>query len=137
MKNLNQQVSARILYVFLSAQATGFIESVTANADTKKISFVSVINVPENCTLIKGGLVATKDSAIGAGVNDENAAFVKLSKKATSDTKNLKYTWTKANVGENDIWYVRPYVVFTDENKSEQTCYVDAVMANLNGTIKN
>ena len=117
------------------AQATGFIENVTANADTRKISFVSVINVPENCTLVKGGLVATKNPDIGEAVTDKNAAFVKLSAKATADTKNLKYTWTKANVGENDIWYVRSYVVFIDTNNVEQTQYSDAVKADLSGRI--
>lgn len=114
---------------------TAIIESVTANAGTGRVSFVSVLNVPENCTMVKGGLVATNDSSIGRNVTANNAECVKLSAKTTASTNSLKYTWTKSNVTENSTWYVRGYLVYKDANGVQKTVYSDCVAANINGII--
>lgn len=58
----------------------------------------------------------------------ETANYKKLSKKVTSATKNLKYTWTKTNAKTYDIWFVRPYLLYADENGVEHTVYGDAVV---------
>lgn len=115
--------------VTVEAKGTAMIESVTPNASTGKVSFVSVVNVPTNCTMVKGGLVATSNSTIGENVTADNAAFVKLSTKITSNTKSLKYTWTKSGVTASTTWYVRSYLVYRDADGEEHTVYSDAVKA--------
>lgn len=115
-------------------KATAVIESVTTPSNGK-VAFVSVVNVPNNCTFVKGGLVATSDSTIGANVTAENAAYVKLSTKANAKTKNLKYTWTKSGVTSNTYWYVRGYAVYKDSKGIEHTVYSTAVCANIYGIV--
>lgn len=115
---------------------TAIIESVTPNKSTGKVSFVSLLNVPKDCTYVKGGLVATSNSSIGANVDASNATYVKLSTKGTSKTKNLKYTWTKGNVTEKTVWYVKGYLVYKDSTGVEKTVYSDCVAANINGIVQ-
>ena len=116
-------------------QGTAIIESVTRITSTNKVAFVSVVNVPVECKLVKGGLVATSDSTVGENVTAENAQYVKLSTKAGANTKNLKYTWTKSGVTESTTWYVRSYLVYKDANGTQHTVYSKAVKANINGII--
>ena len=115
--------------------STAIIESVTPNASTGKVAFVSVVNVPTNCTLLKGGVVATNDSNIGENVTDANAAYVRYGTPTKDSTKTYKYTWTKGSITADTIWYVRPYLVYRDENGIEHTVYGDAVKVNINGII--
>ena len=130
-----ENVNLTAVYVNVAIEATGtaFIESVKVNGT--KISFVSVLNVPENATFIKGGLVATSNGNIGQSVTASNASYVKLSTKATAKTKNLKYTWTKSAVTSNTIWYVRGYLVYKDSSGVEHIVYSDCVKANINGIV--
>ena len=79
----------------VNAAGTAIIESVVPNASAKKVAFTAALNVPINCTYVKGGIVATNNASIGENVDATNAVFVKLSTKGTSKTKNLKYTWTR------------------------------------------
>ena len=120
----------------VEAAGTAIIESVIPNKSTGKVSFVSLLNVPKNCTYVSGGLVATCNSSIGANVNASNATYVKLSTKGTARTKNLKYTWTKGGVTENTVWYVKGYLVYKDSSGVEQTVYSDCVAANINGIVE-
>ena len=85
--------------------------------------------------MIEGGLVATYRNEIGQNVTMENAVYKKLSKKVTSSTKNLKYTWTKTYV--HAPCYVRPYLLYADENGVEHTVYGDAVVGQLSNYIAN
>ena len=110
---------------------TAIIESVKPDISAGKVSFVAVVNVPANCTMVMGGLVATSDASIGENVNDQQYDFLKLSTKTTANTKNLKYTWTKSKVTAETIWYVRAYLVYKDANGSRHTVYSDAVKANI------
>lgn len=112
---------------------TAIIESVKAASN--KLSFVSVLNIPKNCKYVKGGLVATTDATIGENVSADSAQFVKLSTKATANSKNVKYTWTKSVSGETVV-YVRAYLVYKDSNGKEQTVYSACVMADKNGEIR-
>ncbi len=120
----------------VEAAGTAIIESVTPNKSTGKVTFVSLLNVPKNCTYVSGGLVATNNSSIGANVDASNAAYVKLSTKGTSRTKNLKYTWTKSGVTEDTVWYVKGYLVYKDSSGVEQIVYSDCVAANINGVVE-
>ena len=114
---------------------TAMIESVTPNKSAGRVAFVSVVSVPYNCTMVKGGLVATSDRTIGANVTAKNAQFVKLSYRTTENTKYLKYTWTKNQMTESTVLYVRSYLVYKDSKGMEHTVYSDAVKANINGII--
>jgi hypothetical protein len=122
--------------VFTETQAeqvgTAIIESVKVNGS--KLSFVSVLNIPKNCKFVKGGLVATSNNSIGENVNANNAEYVKLSTKATANTKNFKYTWTKSMSG-NTVVYVKAYLVYKDSSGVEHTIYSDCVKANSRGII--
>ena len=117
-------------------KGTAFIEKVT-ELNGRDLAFTAILNVPDNCTMIEGGLVATYRNDIGQNVTMENADYKKLSKKVTSATKNLKYTWTKTNAKTYDIWFVRPYLLYADENGVEHTVYGDAVVGYLGNYIAN
>jgi hypothetical protein len=88
----------------------------------------------KNCKFVKGGLVATSNANIGVKVDATNATCVKLTTKATANSKNVKYTWTKSGVGSS-TWYVRGYLVYKDASGTEYTVYSDAVKADKNGKI--
>ena len=129
----SENVELTAVFTDTAAEQTGtaIIESVKVNGN--KLSFVSVLNVPKNCRFVKGGLVATSDSAVGQNVKAENAEFVKLSSKTTANSKNVKYTWTKSNVTTS--WYVRGYLVYKDASGVEHTVYGDCVKADLTGVL--
>ena len=123
-------------------QAATYIESVTPNKDTKKITFVSVANIPNDLTMIKTGIVATNDAAIGenidvnsAVITDGCSVFVKELAGVTESTKNAKYSWTKSKVVEGQTWYVRSYVEYIDANNEHQILYGELIRANLDGII--
>lgn len=113
-------------------QATAYIETVTPNKETNKLTFVAVLNVPEELTMKKAGLVAA-DSAEKA--NSEKWDYTKSSNKVTDSMKTFRYTWNKSNVGEGDTWYVRPYVTYEDADGVEATIYGDLVVATIDGII--
>ena len=135
----SQNISLKAVYVNDTESAeksgTAIIESIKPDVANSKVSFTAVLNVPEGCSFVKGGLVATNNSNIGEDVTAENAAYVKLSAKATANTKSLKYTWTKSNVTEDTIWYVKAYLIYLD-NGVEKTVYSDCVKANINGQFR-
>lgn len=123
-------------------QVATYVESVTPNKDTKKITFVSAASIPDELTMVKTGIVATNDAAIGEDIDvnstvitDGCSVFVKELAGVTENTKNAKYTWTKAKVVEGQTWYVRSYVEYIDANNEHQILYGEIVKANLDGII--
>ncbi len=136
----SEDVTLTSCYVDIGTQVekkgTAFIEKVT-ELNGSDLAFTAILNVPDNCTMIEGGLVAvaTYSNDIGQNVTMENAVYKKLSKKVTSATKNLKYTWTKTYV--HDPYYVRPYLLYADENGVEHTVYGDVVVGSLSNYIAN
>lgn len=132
MPSENVELTAVFTEIPIEQVGTAIIESVKVNES--KLSFVSVLNIPKNCKFVKGGLVATSNNSIGENVNANNAEYVKLSAKATANTKNLKYTWTKS-VSGNTVVYVKAYLVYKDSSGVEHTIYSDCVKANSSGII--
>ena len=123
-------------------QAATYIGSVTPNKDTKKITFVSMANIPDEFTMVRTGLVATNDAAIGENIDINSAVitegcsvFVKELAGVTENTKNAQYTWTKSKVVEGQTWYVRSYVEYIDANNEHQILYGELIKANLDGSI--
>ena len=110
------------------------IETVSPDKENKKIQFVSLLNVPEGCKILKAGIVATSDEEKSANLTDENADFVRYGENLT--VRNYKYTWTKTNV--NETWYVKGYLVYEDANGEAKTVYSDLAKATLDSyeTIK-
>ena len=72
----------------------------------KKIHFVSMLTVPEGCTIEYGGILATTngDKVTNGKLDPETADFVRGKQ---SDAKTLRFTWTKTNVTDNQTWYMK------------------------------
>ena len=131
----NRIIEARFSDLPVEAVGTTYIESVSANSSTKKISFVSVSSVPNNCTIERAGIVATADCTIGEDEDNFNASTAMYIRYGTTTSKNYQYTWTKGSVSTSQTWYVRAYLVYTDENGNVHTVYGDIIAATLNGVI--
>ena len=114
---------------------TAFIESVTT-VSGNKLAFVSKLSVPEGARMLKAGIVANTEAELnGSELTADTAKFTRFDNSSCYNYLSFKYTWTKSNVGESDVWCVRSYLVYSDENGEEHTVYGDLVRANLNGII--
>jgi uncharacterized repeat protein (TIGR02543 family) len=113
---------------------TAFIESVTT-VNGNKIAFVSKFSIPEGARFLKAGIVANTEADLnGEELTTDTAKFTRYDDSKCYDYLTYKFTWTKSNVSEDDVWCVRPYLVYNDEN-GEHTVYGDLVKADLNGII--
>ena len=111
-----------------------YIESVTVNAEANKITFVSMSSVPEGCKIVKAGVIATSDSSIGEKeelFTDKTAMYVRTGMTAA---RNYRATWTKGKVTPAQKWYVRGYLVYTNQYGDQRTVYSGIAAADLNGT---
>ena len=106
-------------------------DSVAIDATNKKISFSFLNNVPEDCTIVKGGVVATSDINKVNTLALGNADFEKI---FTTTKHNYKYTWTKSNVADGQAWYVKGYLIYKDADGVEHTVYSNMEKATLNGS---
>ena len=109
-----------------------YIESVEVDSENKKLSFVSIGIVPTGCVVKFCGIVATSDKNIAKNLTSSNATYVRGGGEGNS---NCKYKWTKGNVGANQIWYVRSYLKYTDQNGAEHEIYGDVVSSSLAVTV--
>ena len=113
---------------------TAFIESVTT-VNGNKIAFVSKLSIPEGARFLKAGIVANTEADLnGEELTTDTAKFTRYDDSKCYNYLTYKFTWTKSNVSEDDVWCVRPYLVYNDEN-GEHTVYGDLVKADLNGII--
>lgn len=108
-------------------KATAKIDGISYDSTSQKAKFVAYLAVPENAVIQKAGLVA-KSQAAGFNPDTEilsanNAQYVKSSTLAVGTNGPVTYTWTKSSVNTGDIWYVRAYLVYTDEDGIEHTVY--------------
>lgn len=114
---------------------TAYIESVKKTAENK-LSFVSKLSVPEGARMMKAGIVASTEANLnGSDLTSDTAQFTRYNSSDCYNYLAYKYTWTKGNVSESDVWCVRSYLVYRDENGDEHTVYGELVRANLNGII--
>lgn len=107
------------------------IESVTSDKTNGKLQFVSILNVPDDCKILKAGIVATSDSEKATDLTAENADFVRAD---ATDKHNYKYTWTKSKVTDDQTWYVKGYLVYEDAKGNQKTVYSDLTKATLEGS---
>ncbi|MBR0484631.1 MAG: hypothetical protein IJJ69_07645, partial [Oscillospiraceae bacterium] len=107
---------------------TAMIDSVSV-VETNKLRFVSLTNVPADCTIQFAGIVATDNTEDAANLTTENARFIRGGENLT--VHNYKYTWTKKDVTADQIWYVRAYLKYTDNSGKAYTVYGDLRTATL------
>ncbi len=106
---------------------TGYIESVKRTAENK-LSFVSILCVPDNCQMLKAGVVVqSTDTLNGAELTTANAKLIKYSDTSAKHYSSFKYTWTMSTSNHDKKWTVRPYLEYTDKNGDTQVIYGDAV----------
>lgn len=108
---------------------TAAVNGSVFNAADKKLSISTVsalreyegVDIEEQ-TLIRAGLVATKDFSLAEGmdVNTNNSAvYVRGLDGADVENKvSYVFTWNKTNSTANDIWYVKPFTTFKIGSKT-------------------
>ena len=113
---------------------TAYIESVTAFPESNKVSFVSVVSVPDNKRILRAGVVAnTEDALNGEELTIDNTRFQSYNSTTCRSYTTFKYTFTKGNV--NEVWCVRAYVQYTDKDGNIYETYGDMVKADKDGRI--
>ena len=121
---------------------TTYVQSIEPDNTNNKIIFVVRAYRSKNDRMVRTGLVATNDPAIGVNINVNSTVitsgckvFVKELAGVTPTTNNTKYTWTK-KVTDGEIWYVRSYVEYINSDNEQLIIYSDAAKASLDGIIK-
>ena len=107
-------------------KAMATIRSANYNTSTKKASFVAYLTVPDGGTIVKAGLVAAPGTSFNASTTIltwDTSTYQKVSAKATGTAGPVTYTWTKSSVSAGDVWYIRPYVIYTDTGGTQHTLY--------------
>ena len=120
----DQDCTIKAFYSVETVEAVGiaFIKTANYNQDTKKLVFVARLEVPTGAVIKQSGLVsspaASYDPEGGVELSLDNAVYKKNSSKSVGTGGPVNYTWTKSSVELNDVWYARPYVIYTydDEN---------------------
>lgn len=113
---------------------TAFIESVTP-VNGNRLAFVSKVSVPEGARILKAGILANTEKDLnGSELTTDTAKFTRYDSSKCYGYLAYKFTWTKGNVSEDDVWCVRSYLVYRDKN-GEHTVYGELVRADLNGII--
>lgn len=95
-----------------------------------KLYMAAQLSVPNGCTMTKAGLLATTDAnkinTLGQNAAT-NASALTYNKYVENDVvasySTVNYSWTKTNVKSGDVWYVKPYVVYTDANSTTHVIY--------------
>ena len=115
----------------LEKTGTAYIESVTKTGENK-VSFVSVVSVPDDKRILRAGVVAnTEDALNGEELTINNTRFQSYNSTTCRNYTTFKYTFSKSNV--NEIWCVRAYVQYTDIEGNIYETYGDLVRANADG----
>lgn len=119
----------------VKATAITSIEQITYDSSTNKMSFVAVSGVPEGMNIIYSGVIITNTESVGSDSDrfvKENSNVVGAGKALDGDNcTNTRYTLTKKNVFEGNVWYARSYVMYYDENGTLCTLYGDIVCATV------
>ena len=103
-------------------------KSASYNASTKKLEFVNRMIIPEGCTMKAIGICATTNQAKSADLSINTAAvngetYIKAYTDDLEGKTASNYTWRKTSVKAGDIWYVKPYVTYTDADGATYTAY--------------
>jgi hypothetical protein len=110
---------------------TGQLEGFNADKENGKLQIAVLHSVPNDCKILKAGLVATSDTSKLNNLTAANADYVKYKENIT--VHNFKYTWTKTQVTADQTWYVRSYLEYKDADGKIKVVYGDMVQATLDG----
>ena len=110
---------------------TGQLEGFNADKENGKLQIAVLHSVPQDCKILKAGLVATSDTSKLNNLTAANADYVKYKENIT--VHNFKYTWTKTQVTADQTWYVRSYLEYKDADGKIKVVYGDMVQATLDG----
>ncbi len=126
-------ISAVYVSESVDVARAGVASIIKINKDTENrtISFASFANVPDDFILKQAGIVATSDNTVGTDPDRFNIGTAAFNRYQAATSTILRYLWTKTNVG-SETWYVRAYLVYTDDQGNTITAYSDIVSANLN-----
>ena len=109
----------------------GYIENVY-KPEAGRMSFVSILSIPDGCQMLKAGIVAQKTDVLnGAPLKEANARFVRFTDTSANQYTSFKYTWTLTPSDADTEWAVRPYLVYKDAQNVEHTVYGDRVTKKL------
>lgn len=132
----------RIKGRFKKITTTTYVQSIEPDKTNNKIRFVVRAYLSKNDRMVRTGLVATNDPAIGVNINVNSTVitsgckvFVKELAGVTPTTTITEYTWTKTKVTDGEIWYVRSYVEYINSDNEQLIIYSDAAKASLDGII--
>ncbi len=115
----------------VEAMGTTDIIDVVKDTENGKITFVSMSSVPEGCKIEKAGVIATNDEVLGTSDGDFNESTASYVRGSAWAGNEVRYTWTKNITETNQMWYVRAYLVYRDNNGNMQTVYGNIVSASL------
>ena len=86
--------------------------------------------------LLRAGVVANTESELkGEELTIKNTRFESYNSTTCRNYLSFKYTFTKGNISEDEIWCVRAYVQYTDDDGNKFETYGDTVRADKNGKI--
>jgi hypothetical protein len=102
--------------------------SITKDHENGKIIFVSWAVVPENCKILKAGVIVTTNQSVaesGDGFNADSALRVGT---GTTEDGQLRFTYS---LKTSKVVYARTYLVYSDENGEMITIYGDVIQTSL------
>ena len=120
---------------------TAHIESVTVHekentTDPTDVSVVSVVSVPDDKRILCAGVVAnTEDMLNGKELTSKTTRFQSYNSTSCKNYTTFKYTFTKKNIQENEIWCVRAYLKYVDIDGNVSEVYGDVVRIDINGEV--
>ena len=106
-------------------------DAVVIDKTNRKITFTFLNTIPEGCTIVKAGIVATSDMTKANTLSVDNADYNRFKENIT--VHNYQYKWTKTNVQDGQAWYVKGYQIYKDKNGTEHIVYSNLQKATLNG----
>ena len=131
---LNKDATITAVYVdeseTVEKTAIAEISAISYDDVNNKMGVTATIDVPDDCIIVSGGLLATNDLTVGSSPDNftyENALYKKVVNKESSKLTHYEYNWTKSKVSYGDIWFLRAYVTYKDANGNTYEVYGDVV----------
>ena len=131
---LNKDTTITAVYVdeseTVEKTAIAEISAISYDDVNNKMGVTATIDVPDDCIIVSGGLLATNDLTVGSSPDNftyENALYKKVVNKESSKLTHYEYNWTKSKVSYGDIWFLRAYVTYKDANGNTYEVYGDVV----------
>lgn len=113
---------------------TGYIESVS-RTKFDYMAFVSVLNVPDGCKMLKAGVVYQKTNDLaGKELTVANAKKIKYTDTSKNNYRTFKYTFSLGTNNHDTYWTVRPYLEYKDKNGTIKTIYGNPVSYSINSS---